>query len=82
MQNLVSVLAKSGGEGAFVRQIGQEIQNLDKECALLEQERAKLREEGESIQGSGQAVALLPFVSFACPIPFFNMRQMLEFSSV
>lgn len=77
MQNLVSVLAKSGGEGAFVRQIGQEIQNLDKECALLEQERAKLREEGESIQGSGQQAELLfPQISSFCNL--FNALTVSE----
>ena len=77
MQNLISVLAKSGGEGAFVRKIGQEIQNLDKECALLEQERTNLRVEGECIQGSGQqAELLLPQISSFCNL--FNALTVPE----
>lgn len=59
VQNLISVLAKSGGEETFIQQIEEEIRRLNEECASLEKERAESGEEGKHIQGDRQQVEVL-----------------------
>ncbi|TGY97404.1 recombinase family protein [Petralouisia muris] len=59
VQNLISVLAKSGGEEAFIQQIEKEIRKLNEECAFLEKERTKSGEEGKNIQGDRQQMEVL-----------------------
>ena len=59
IQNLISVLAKSGGEENFIQQIEKEIRKLNEECASLERERAESGEEGKNIQGDRQQMEVL-----------------------
>lgn len=59
IQNLISVLAKSGGEEDFIQQIEKEIRKLNEECASLERERAESGEEGKNIQGDRQQMEVL-----------------------
>lgn len=59
IQNLISVLAKSGGEENFIQQIEKEIRKLNEECTSLERERAESGEEGKNIQGDRQQMEVL-----------------------
>ncbi len=59
VQNLISTLAKSGGDQEFVSQIEQEVLKLNRECASLEEEKAELGEEGINIQGDRQQLTFL-----------------------
>lgn len=59
VQNLISVLAKSGGEETFIQQIEKEIQKLNEECASLEKERAESGKKGKNIQGDRQQMEFL-----------------------
>ncbi len=59
VQNLISVLAKSGGDEDFIRQIEKEIRKLNEECATLEKERTESGEEGKNIQGDRQQMEFL-----------------------
>lgn len=59
IQNLISVLAKSGGEEEFIQQIEKQIRKLNGECASLEKERAESGEEGKNIQGGRQQMEFL-----------------------
>ncbi len=59
IKNLISVLAKSGGDDAFIKQVGEEINSLNRECAALEQERKGISEEGQGMLGDQQQLAFL-----------------------
>lgn len=59
VQNLISTLAKSGGDEQFISQIEQEVLRLNRECASLEEEKAELGEEGADIHGDRQQLAFL-----------------------
>lgn len=59
VQNLISVLAKSGGNQEFISQIEEEIIKLNEECAALEREKAKAGGEGLYIQSDRQQIEML-----------------------
>ena len=59
VQNLISTLAKSGGDQQFISQIEQEVLKLNRECASLEEEKAELGAEGADIRGDRQQLAFL-----------------------
>lgn len=59
VQNLISTLAKSGGDEQFISQIEQEVLKLNRECASLEEEKAELGAEGADIRGDRQQLAFL-----------------------
>ena len=59
MQNLISVLAKSGGDDEFIAQIEQKVIRLNRECAALEKEKSEIDEEGLSITGDKQQIEIL-----------------------
>lgn len=59
VQNLIAVLAKSGGEQEFISQIEQKILKLNSERAVLEKERAEMGAEGINIQGDRAQLAFL-----------------------
>lgn len=59
VENLIAVLAKSGGDGEFVSQIEQKILKLNRECISLEKEKAEMGEEGVNIQGDRQQMEFL-----------------------
>lgn len=59
VQNLISVLAKSGGDDEFIAQIEQKVIRLNRECAALEKEKSEIDEEGLSITGDKQQIEIL-----------------------
>lgn len=59
VQNLISTLAKSGGDQQFISRIEQEVLKLNRECASLEEEKAELGAEGADIRGDGQQLTFL-----------------------
>lgn len=63
VQNLIHVLATSGTGGtsddSFVRQIRQEIQKLNEECAMLEKERSEMSTESMGVQGNRKQLEFL-----------------------
>ncbi len=59
VQNLISTLAKSGGDQQFISQIEQEVLKLNRECASLEEEKVELGAEGADIRGDRQQLAFL-----------------------
>lgn len=59
VQNLISVLAKSGGDDEFIAQIEQKVIRLNRECAALEKEKSEIDEEGFSITGDKQQIEIL-----------------------
>lgn len=63
VQNLIHVLASSGTGGAsddsFVKQIRQEMQKLNEECAMLEKERSEMSTESMGIQGNRKQLEFL-----------------------
>ncbi len=59
VQNLISVLAKSGGDDEFIAQIEQKVIRLNRECAALEKKKSEIDEEGLSITGDKQQIEIL-----------------------
>lgn len=59
VQNLITTLAKSGGDQQFISQIEQEVLKLNRECASLEKEKAELKTESADIRGDRQQLAFL-----------------------
>ncbi len=59
VQNLISVLAKSGGNQEFISQIEEEIIKLNRDCAQLEREKAEAGDEGLYIQSDRQQIEML-----------------------
>lgn len=59
VQNLISTLAKSGGDQQFISRIEQEVLKLNRECASLEEKKAELGAEGADIRGDGQQLTFL-----------------------
>lgn len=59
VQNLISVLGKSGGNEEFVSQIEKQILKLNEECTALEKEREDIGEEGRSVQGDKEQLEFL-----------------------
>lgn len=59
VQNLISVLAKSGGDDEFIAQIEQKVIRLNRECAALEKEKSEIDEEGLSVTGDKQQIEIL-----------------------
>lgn len=59
VQNLINVLAKSGGNEAFINQIEQEIIRLNQECAALEKERMETAGDCVEIQGGKAQIKIL-----------------------
>ena len=59
VKNLITALAKSDGNEAFISQIEQEITKLNDECAALEKEKGEAGEEGCLIQGNRQQLEVL-----------------------
>lgn len=59
VQNLITTLAKSGGDQEFISQIEQEVLKLNRECAALEKEKAQMGKEGADIQGDKQQLTFL-----------------------
>ncbi|MCI9448212.1 MAG: recombinase family protein [Lachnospiraceae bacterium] len=59
VQNLITTLAKSGGDREFISRIEQEVLKRNRECASLEEEKAELKAEGADIRGDGQQLAFL-----------------------
>jgi len=66
VENLISVLAKSGGDNKFIQQVEQQIVKLNAECSSLEKEEIKMRVEKKNVQENNvQTVVLLAqFSSF------------------
>lgn len=69
VQNLIGVLARSGGNAEFVSQIEDEILKLNRECAALEKEKSESEDEGIKTQGSKQQIE-------------FVMEQLSSFKSL
>ena len=59
IKNLITAIAKSGGNEEFVNQIEQEITKLNEECANLEKEIGKIGEEGICIGDDKQQMEVL-----------------------
>ena len=59
VKNLITAIAKSGGDEAFLGQIEQEITKLNEECAALEKEKSGISEEGCSIGSDKQQLEVL-----------------------
>lgn len=59
VENLIGVLAKSGGDDEFVAQIEQKVIRLNRECAALEKEKSEIDEDGVSIAGDKQQIEVL-----------------------
>ena len=59
IKNLITAIAKSGGNEEFVNQIEQEITKLNEECANLEKEIGKIGEEGIFIGDDKQQMEVL-----------------------
>lgn len=59
VKNLITAIAKSGGDEAFLGQIEQEITKLNEECAALEKEKREISEEGCCIGGDKQQLEVL-----------------------
>lgn len=80
-QNLISVLAKSGGNEEFISQIEKEIMKLNDECAALEKERSEMGQEGWKIQGDKQQVEVLleQFATFQKTFDTMNVVQKREY---
>ena len=66
VENLISVLANSGGDNKFIQQVEQQIVKLNAECSSLEKEEIKMRVEKKNVQENNvQTVVLLAqFSSF------------------
>lgn len=78
VQNLISVLARSGGNEEFVSQIEKKILKLNKECAALEKERS---DTGEDIHGEKQQTVFLPeqLSSFQSLFDTLNVPEKREY---
>lgn len=59
IKNLITAIAKSGGNEEFVNQIEQEITKLNEECANLEKEIGEMGEEGICIGNDKQQIEVL-----------------------
>lgn len=59
VQNLISVLAKSGGNQEFVSQIEKEIIKLNEECAALEREKTETQGERGAVRDGRQQMEVL-----------------------
>lgn len=59
VENLIGVLAKSGGDDEFVAQIEQKVIRLNRECAALEKEKSEIDEDEVSIAGDKQQIEVL-----------------------
>lgn len=59
VKNLITALAKSDGNAAFIGQIEKEITRLNEECSALEKERNEAGEEGYMIQGNKEQLEFL-----------------------
>ncbi len=81
VRNLISVLAKSGGNEGFISQIEKEIMKLNDECAALEKERSEMGQEGWEIQGNKQQIEFLleQFATFQKTFDTMNVVQKREY---
>lgn len=59
VENLMGVLAKSGGSDEFVAQIERQIAKRNEECGALEKERSEIAEEKGGVQGDRQHLEFL-----------------------
>ncbi len=81
VQNLISVLARSGGNEEFVSQIEKEIIKLNDECAVLEGERSEMGQEEWDIQGDRQQLEFLleQLATFQRTFDTMNVVQKREY---